>query len=111
MVSDIDPDISVEELARRRAAGDGPIVLDVRLPQELQLAALDGDVVHIPLHLLPARMDELDPQREYAVLCHHGARSWQAVRYLRSRGFRGPRNVEGGIDRWSAVVDPSVPRY
>ncbi|HKK71037.1 MAG TPA: rhodanese-like domain-containing protein [Candidatus Krumholzibacteria bacterium] len=104
-------DITVEELARRRREGDGPVVLDVRLPEELQIAALDGDVVHIPLHLLPLRMEELDPGREYAVLCHHGARSWQAVRYLRSRGFAGPRNVGGGIDRWSALIDPAVPRY
>jgi rhodanese-related sulfurtransferase len=110
----VDPlpeDISVEELARRRREGDGPVVLDVRLPQELQIAALDGDVLHIPLHLLPVRMDELDRDREYAVLCHHGGRSWQAVRYLRSRGFLGPRNVDGGIDRWSALIDPEVPRY
>lgn len=104
-------DISVEELARRRVNGEAPVVLDVRLPQELDLARLDGEVVHIPLHLLPARLDELDPEQEYAVLCHHGGRSWQAVQYLRSRGFARPRNVEGGIDRWSILVDSSVPRY
>lgn len=104
-------DISVEELARRRGEADAPVILDVRLPQELALARLDGEVLHIPLHLLPTRLEELDPATEYAVLCHHGGRSWQAVQYLRARGFQKPRNVEGGIDRWSVLVDSSVPRY
>jgi rhodanese-related sulfurtransferase len=104
-------EISVEELARRLTNGEAPTVLDVRLPQELAIARLGGDVVHIPLHLLPGRLQELDPRAEYAVICHHGGRSWQAVQYLRARGFRAPRNVVGGIDRWSVLVDPTVPRY
>lgn len=103
--------IGVDELARRRSSGEGPTVLDVRLPEELAFAALDGDVVHIPLHLLPVRLPELDPAREYAVLCHHGARSMHAASFLRSNGVPGARNLAGGIDRWSREVDPSVPRY
>lgn len=110
-MTDFPPDISVEELSRRLEAGDAPTILDVRLHEELEIAALDGETLHIPLHLLPVRLEELDTAREYAVLCHHGNRSWQATHYLRSRGFAGMRNVEGGIDRWSAVVDPGVPRY
>ena len=75
------------------------------------MAALDANVVHIPLHLLPLRLEELDRRQEYAVLCHHGVRSMQAVHFLRANGFRGARNLAGGIDRWSAVIDPAVPRY
>lgn len=105
------PDITVEELSRRLADGDAPTILDVRLPEEREFAAIDGETVHIPLHLIPVRLDELDPEREYAVICHHGSRSWQATHFLRSRGFNGPRNVEGGIDRWSVEIDPGVPRY
>ena len=56
-------------------------------------------------------MDELDPRCEYAVLCHHGVRSMQAVHFLRANGFPGARNLAGGIDRWAAAIDPSVPRY
>jgi len=111
VTEEFSPDISVEELSRRLAEGDAPTILDVRLHEELEIAAIDGDVLHIPLHLLPVRVDELDAEREYAVLCHHGNRSWQATHYLRARGYKGPRNVQGGIDRWSAVVDPEVPRY
>ncbi len=103
--------MSVDELAQRREGDRAPLVLDVRLPEELSLASLPGEVLHIPLHLLPGRMSELDPAREYAVLCHHGGRSGQATQYLRVHGYNGARNVEGGIDRWSQVVDSRLPRY
>jgi len=103
--------IAVDELAQRVQTGNAPQVLDVRLTEELELAALSLDSVHIPLHLLPVRVAELDHEREYAVLCHHGARSMQAVQFLRSSGYRHARNIVGGIDRWSDHVDPAVPRY
>jgi adenylyltransferase/sulfurtransferase len=103
--------ISLEELARRREKGAAPLVLDVRLPEELRMASFPGEVVHIPLHELPGRIPELDSGSEYAVICHHGVRSMQAVHFLRANGIPGARDVAGGIDGWSATIDPSVPRY
>ena len=44
------------------------------------------------------------------VYCHHGIRSAHAVEMLRAAGVPA-RNLSGGIDRWSAEVDPSVRRY
>ena len=108
-----DPDshsISVAELASRRKAGSAPLLLDVRLPQELAIVQLPG-ATHIPLHELPRRLGELDASAEIAVMCHHGGRSAQAVNFLLQRGFRRPRNVDGGIDRYAREVDPSLPRY
>jgi rhodanese-related sulfurtransferase len=35
----------------------------------------------------------------------------QAVHFLRANGIPGARDVAGGIDGWSATIDPSVPRY
>jgi adenylyltransferase/sulfurtransferase len=103
--------ISVDELSRRLSEPDPPTVLDVRLAEELEIARLPGPLVHIPLHLLPSRCAELDAGREYAVICHHGIRSQQAVRMLLERGFVRPRNVVGGIEQWSLNVDDSVRRY
>jgi adenylyltransferase/sulfurtransferase len=103
------PEIAVEELARRRAEGDAPEVLDVREPWEHAVANLGGRLV--PLGQLAERAHELDPLREWAVLCHHGVRSLQAVEFLRRAGFRKARSVHGGIDAWSLRVDPRVPRY
>jgi molybdopterin/thiamine biosynthesis adenylyltransferase/rhodanese-related sulfurtransferase len=103
--------ISVEELAHRRNEEAAPVVLDVRLVEELRIVSLPGSVLHIPLHTLPDRISELDSSLEYAVLCHHGNRSGQAAQYLRAHGYGGARNVEGGIDCWSRVVDSRLPRY
>jgi rhodanese-related sulfurtransferase len=45
------------------------------------------------------------------VICHHGMRSLDAASYLIGHGFTEVRSVTGGIDAWSAEVDPSIPRY
>jgi monothiol glutaredoxin len=44
-------------------------------------------------------------------LCHHGIRSQHAAEYFRRQGFRNLCNLSGDIDVWSALMDPSVPRY
>jgi adenylyltransferase/sulfurtransferase len=38
-------------------------------------------------------------------------RSAQAAEFLRGAGFVRVTNVAGGIDAWSAEIDPDVPRY
>ena len=43
--------------------------------------------------------------------CHRGGRSQQAAEYLRRKGYRNVHNLAGGIDAWSAEIDPTVPRY
>jgi rhodanese-related sulfurtransferase len=104
------PEIQVEQLARRLAGEDPPALLDVRETEELHRAALPG-VLHVPLALLPLRVHELDPTREWVVLCHHGIRSAMAARYLAGQGFDRVVNLSGGIDAWSVRIDPSLPRY
>ena len=103
MVKDIPPMIAAEWLS------EGQLVLDVREPHELELSAIPG-VLHIPMNTLPERIDELDPTRRIAVLCHHGVRSWQVASWLDAQGFEDVYNIAGGIAHW-AEWDPSVPRY
>ncbi|MDQ3213649.1 MAG: rhodanese-like domain-containing protein [Acidobacteriota bacterium] len=43
--------------------------------------------------------------------CHHGIRSQSAAEQFQAAGFRNLYNLQGGIDAWSRLVDPSVPRY
>jgi len=45
------------------------------------------------------------------VLCHHGQRSLSVAMWLRGQGFERAQSLAGGIDAWSRVIDPSVPRY
>ncbi len=102
-------EISVHELRTGIERGD-VTVLDVRTTEELTLAALPG-ALHIPLHELPTRVGELNPDAVIAVLCHHGVRSLTAARYLEQSGFSDVSSVAGGIDAWSLQVDPSIARY
>ena len=97
-----------------------PIVLDVREPWELQSASVREDgfrLIHIPMREVPARLAELqtagdgDGNQPIACLCHHGMRSQQVASYLAQNGFSSVVNLQGGIDAWSAEVDPGVPRY
>lgn len=74
------------------------------------MAALPGSV-HIPMRSVPARIAELDPGAEIAVMCHHGGRSEQVAHFLHARGFANVHNVEGGIDAYALRVDPKIPRY
>lgn len=107
--------ISVEEFARLWAANPNTLQLvDVREPQELELAQLEG-FLNLPLSEyaewsidIQAR---LDPQRETLVLCHHGMRSAQMCAWLVSQGFTNVKNIVGGIDAYSYRVDPSIPKY
>ncbi len=86
------------------------VLLDVREAWEREYARL-GDSVHIPLALLPLRLQELDPAAAHVVYCHHGARSRFACSLLERAGFRHVYNLRGGINLWSQTVDPSIPRY
>ncbi len=106
----LDPIITVDELKARWDLGDRPFLLDVREAVEHQLVRLEGDVL-IPLGELVARQQELDPDREIVVYCHHGNRSGRATAYLRHNGFPHARNLRGGIEEWAARIDPSLPRY
>ena len=97
-----------------QAAGERPVVLDVREPWELQAASVKADgfeLVVIPMNEIPARLGELDPSRPVACLCQHGTRSQRVASFLSQRGFAQVANVAGGIDAWSFERDPAVPRY
>lgn len=92
------------ELAR------GAILLDVRQPEELELAAVRG-ALHIPMGEIPHRLSDVPSDTTIAVLCHHGMRSMQVARFLERNGYADVINVTGGIAAWSDSVDASIPHY
>lgn len=53
----------------------------------------------------------LDRATAVAFQCHHGMRSQNAAEEVLREGFRSVYNLKGGIEAWSQLVDPSVPRY
>jgi adenylyltransferase/sulfurtransferase len=105
-----DDEIAPRALAARLRAGEPISLIDVREPYEWKIARLAGARL-IPLDTLPDSLCTLDPSAEHVVYCHLGMRSAAAVGWLREQGFSRAYNLTGGIDRWSAEVDPSVRRY
>ena len=103
-------EISVEQLREVLAQGKTPTILDVREPDETQIAPFAG-AVEIPMGGIPSRLHELNPADEIVVLCHHGIRSGRVAAYLDHQGFQKVLNLTGGIDAWSIFVDPSIARY
>jgi len=109
------PQIGVEDLANRLAVGKEDIQLvDVREPQEVALASLSG-FFNLPLSEFAewsgSIQTRFDPHAETLVMCHHGIRSAQMCQWLIAQGFTNVKNVTGGIDAYSIVVDPTIPRY
>lgn len=87
-----------------------PLLLDVREPWEFELCHLEG-ALHMPMHLVPVRCSELDPDQDIVVICHHGARSFQVGMFLENRGFGAIHNLMGGMEAWATEVDPNTRRY
>jgi adenylyltransferase/sulfurtransferase len=106
------PEISATELKQRLDRGDRLTIIDVREPFEWDIGNLEGQGARlIPLGQLPARAGEIDPADEVVLQCRSGARSAQALEYLRAQGYPRLWNLAGGILAWSDQVDPSIPRY
>jgi rhodanese-related sulfurtransferase len=95
---------------RRDASRTAPYVLDVREPWEHDKARVEGATL-IPMREIPSRAGDLPDDRDIVVMCHHGGRSAQVAQWLARNGRERVHNLAGGIDAWSRLVDPAVPRY
>ena len=102
--------IDVVELERLRKENQELTLLDVREKWEVEICAIAGSV-NVPLSTLPQNLAQLPSQGPMVVLCHHGARSMQAVAWLRQNGFGNATNLSGGIDAWARRIDPAMATY
>jgi rhodanese-related sulfurtransferase len=105
-ISELEP----AEVKERLDRGEALSMLDVREPEELEIAAIPG-AIHVPMNDIPARLSELDRDAQWVVVCHHGIRSAQVAMYLAQMGFTRIANLRGGIEEWSLTVDPAIARY
>jgi rhodanese-related sulfurtransferase len=106
-------EISPQEVKQRLDAGEKLHLIDVREPHEYAQARIEGSEL-IPMRSVPAALQDLDARADEApliVYCHHGVRSLNVVQWLREQGVDACTSMAGGIDAWSVVVDPAVPRY
>ena len=107
--------ISVGELKTLLdAGGDDIVLLDVRMPQEAEIATIPGAVL-VPLDQIEngtaiEQVRELAAGKRLYAHCKLGGRSAKALIALKREGIEGI-NVSGGIDAWSQEIDSSVQRY
>ena len=102
-------EIDVQTLKEWRDQKKKFVLLDVREPNEYEIANLGGKL--IPLGQLPESISQLDSADEIVVHCKMGGRSARAQAVLNKFGFKKVYNLAGGIDAWSVEIDPSLPRY
>lgn len=101
--------LSAPELKGMIDAGEAFQLVDVRTPEEREIAAIAG--ARLLDQAYHDALMALDRDTPLVFQCHHGIRSQRAAEYFREQGFRRLYNLSGGIDAWSASVDPSIPRY
>ncbi|WP_036479369.1 molybdopterin-synthase adenylyltransferase MoeB [Myxosarcina sp. GI1] len=108
-------EMTVTELKQLIDSGSKDFVLlDVRNPNEYQIAKIDGSVL-IPLSEIEdgsgiEKVKELVNGHRLIAHCKLGGRSAKALNLLKQAGIEGT-NVKGGITAWSQEVDPNVPQY
>jgi hydroxyacylglutathione hydrolase len=99
--------ISPEELYAMMQKGEAPVIVDVRLPAEWMGLRI-GTVLNLPLNHLSEQSDKLDPEQPVVTVCNSAYRSSMAVGILERKGFKMPRNLQGGSQAW---IDAGLPVY
>jgi rhodanese-related sulfurtransferase len=106
-------EIAPRRLKEKLDAGENVQLIDVREPQEFALCRIEGAEL-VPMGSIPHALESLKEKAatgQLVLYCHHGMRSLQAASWLRRQGWTECQSLQGGIDLWSVVIDPAVPRY
>jgi rhodanese-related sulfurtransferase len=95
--------ISVDELQALIAAGETPLLVDVRGPttQRVDPRRIPG-AIGIPLDAIEAGVEELPRDRQIVLYCAcpNEAGAAKAARLLLDRGYARARPLLGGLDAW-----------
>lgn len=97
--------VTTDEVRKRLERGEALNLIDVREPEEVAMGMLPG-AIHIPLGELPYRHEEIPEAEEVIFVCRSGSRSGRACEYLQHLGYRGLKNMVGGMLEYG---NPSLP--
>lgn len=95
--------MTTEELINLLDANEDLNIIDVREDFEVANGMIPG-AVHIPLGSIPERMNELDPSKQYIIVCRSGNRSGKACEFLEANGFNVV-NLEGGMLEYDGELE------
>ena len=103
--------ITPAELKARFDRKDKFRLIDVREADEWAVARLP-DAELLPMSQFQQQgINQLSPEEDIVVYCHHGVRSGRVQAYLNSKSFADVKNLAGGIDAWAVQIDPAMKRY
>jgi rhodanese-related sulfurtransferase len=108
--ADLAMQIEPGELAERIGSGEKIYLLDVRTREEFDAVKLPGADLFTQ-ELMQEILGNGSRTDLFVVYDHQGARSMDAAAYFQGHGFENVKSLRGGIDAWSAEVDPKLPRY
>jgi len=93
-------EIDSAELHKRLEDEEDILLLDIRTEAEVAQGTLPGSE-HLPMHLIPLRMNEFPKNKDIVLYCRSGARSHHACAYLMQQGYDNVINLRGGIIGWA----------
>lgn len=77
-------------------------VLDVREPEEYVMGHIPNST-HIPLMMLEHKLNSLDKNDVYYVVCHSGSRSHYACMIMANQGYK-VINILGGMSAYKGAL-------
>ncbi len=102
--------IEPRALQEKLSLGENVNLLDVRTREEF-------DAVKLPAASLFTQESMQEILRDWSredllvIYDHEGTRSMDAAAYFQGHNFTNVKSLRGGIDAYSAEVDPNLPRY
>jgi rhodanese-related sulfurtransferase len=109
-VADRTMQIEPRELADSVARGQRVRLLDVRTREEHEAVKIDNAELFTQ-ESMQTILSSWPKTELLVVYDHQGTRSLDAAAYFQGHGFENVKSLRGGIDAWSAEVDPKLPRY
>jgi rhodanese-related sulfurtransferase len=99
-------EVSVAEVQRALAAGQSPVLLDVREPNETNLGRLP-DAIVLPRGTMETKIEALVPRdAEVVIYCASGNRSALAAVTLQEMGYERVASMAGGWNAWVTTGGP-----
>ena len=93
-------EIDSKQLERLITTDKTLFLLDIRSDSEVMGGMLPNSR-HLPMHLIPVKLNEFPEDRNVVLYCRTGARSHHACSYLIQQGFNNVINLKGGIVDWA----------
>jgi len=85
------------------------VLVDVRNDDEVARGIIPG-ATHLPLAMLPVKVESLNGEEALVFYCHSGMRSAQAAAYVASKGRKQVYNLRGGVLAWGKASYPFGPK-